>query len=300
MDRLTAMQVFVAVIEAGSFVRAAELLHLSTTAVSRHMSELETHLGARLVQRTTRRMSLTEAGRRYYERCREILAAVEEAEADALADEARPRGLLRVNLPHGFGLAHVAPHIPTFSARYPELKLELSFSDRVADLVEEGIDVALRISTRLPEQMVARQLCPIHLVACAAPAYLQAHGVPAHPQDLKRHLCLTYAYGSGDGWNFREGERGVQVTVSGRLRANSGEMLRLAALAGQGIAMQPTFIVGADLRQGALVEVLREFRAPPLHAHAIFHESARRSLRVRTFVSFLEGLFGTETPYWDR
>lgn len=300
VNQLVAMRVFVAVIETGSFVRAAEQLRMSRTAVSRFVAELERHLGARLLQRSTRRLSLTETGAAYYDRCRQILADVEEADAVAGAAEAQPRGVLRVSLPYSFGLRFVAPLLPDFCIRHPALTLEVSFSDRLVDLVEEGIDVALRISRNLRTTLVARRLVPIRFATCAAPGYLAERGTPRTPDELRDHNCLLYAYSaSGDSWRFlRDGVESA-VPVDGPFRTNNGDMLRIAALAGRGIVHEPTFLVGDDLRAGALVRVLADYPAPEAAAYAVYLGGARRSARVRAFVEYLMNAFGGEHPVWD-
>jgi DNA-binding transcriptional LysR family regulator len=214
MDRLQAMKVFTTVVEAGAFTRAAEQLHLSTTATSRLVAELEKHLGARLLQRTTRRLKLTEPGARYYERCRQILADLDEAESLAAADTAQVRGSLRLSLPHSFGLAYVAPLLPAFCERHPDLQLEVAFSDRFVDLVEEGVDLAVRIARELNTHLIARPIAPVRLAACAAPGYLERHGQPASVEELRRHRCLTYSYAAdGDVWRFLRGGEVETVQV---------------------------------------------------------------------------------------
>jgi DNA-binding transcriptional LysR family regulator len=301
MDRLLAMKVFASVVEAGSFSRAAEQLHISNTAASRHVAELEQHLGVRLLQRSTRRLSLTDAGANYYERCRHILADVEDAEATAGSAEGQVRGSLRISLPHSFGLQYVAPLIPEFCRRYPLLHLELNFSDRLTDLVEEGVDLALRIALDINTSLVARKLTEIRIVCCASPDYLARAGEPSAPEELAGHACLTYAYAEkGDTWRFQNDDGEHTVSVKGEFRANNGEMIRLAGLAGQGIMLQPTFLVGDDLRAGRLVQVLPAYRIADRVAYAVFLPAARRSARVRAMVDFLLEAFGQGEPPWDR
>lgn len=296
-----AMQVFKTVVEAGSFARAAEQLRLSTSATSRHVADLEKHLGGQLLQRSTRRLNLTEAGTAYYERCCTILADVEEAETLVGHADAEPRGLLRVSLPFSFGLRYAAPVLTGFCVRYPRVQMEVSFSDRVVDLVEEGVDVAVRISYNLRTTLIARPLTPIRLILCASPDYLQRRGVPQTPEDLREHDCLTYTYSSyGDSWAFQRDGREFGVTIKGSFRSNNGEMLRLAALAGQGIILQPTFIIGDDLRSGQLVRVLTDYRVKELEACAVYLGGARRSARVQAFVSYFREAFGDSVPVWDR
>lgn len=301
MDRLHAMKVFTTVVDTASFARASEQMHLSTTATSRYIAELERHLGAQLLQRTTRRLSLTETGSQYYESCRRILADVEEAESLASSADARVRGILRLSLPHSFGLRYIAPLLPEFCMRHPALQLEVAFSDRFVDLVEEGIDMAVRIARELKTTLVARPLAPVRLVACAAPGYLAAHGAPAVPDDLRRHRCLTYSYAaSGDTWRFLREGRMEPVQVKSHLRTNSGEMTRLAALAGLGIAIEPTFLVGTDLRAGDLVQVLPGYELESATAHLVYLPGARGSARVHVLYEHLRDAFGPGEPPWDR
>lgn len=300
MDRLQSMRVFATVVETGSFSRAAEQLQLSATAASRHVAELEKHLGAQLLQRSTRRLNLTGVGAEYYDRCRLILADVEEAEAQAATAESQPKGLLRISLPHSFGLRYIAPLMPEFCKRYPELRLEFDFSDRTIDLVEAGIDMAIRITGDLKTSLVARKLAPVGLVCCAAPAYLAQHGAPQHPDDLRQHNCLTYSYAPvANTWTFLRDGREIPVQVKGQLRANNGEMNRLAALDGLGVIMLPAFMVCDDLRSGALVPVLADYPLPALSVYAVYLPSARRAARVKAMVEFLWDALGRGHPFWE-
>ncbi|OIQ85672.1 HTH-type transcriptional regulator DmlR [mine drainage metagenome] len=299
MDRLQAMRVFTAVVETGSFARAAEQLHLSATATSRHVAELEKHLGAQLLQRTTRRIHLTEIGANYYDRCRLILADVEEAEAQAATSEAQPKGILRISLPHSFGLRYIAPLVPDFCKRYPELQLELSFSDRTVDLVEEGIDMAIRISGELKTSLVARKLAPVRMAACAAPAYLALHGTPLTPDELGEHNCITYSYAAtANTWTFLHDGKPVEVQVKGLLRSNSGDMGRLAARDGLGITTLPDFIICDDLRSGALTALLPDYPIPPIHVYAVYLPGARRAARIKAMVEYLWDALGRGHPPW--
>lgn len=294
------MKVFVAVVDSGAFAKAAVQLNLSTTAVSRHVAQLEEHLGAPLLQRTTRRLSLTETGAAYYERCRQILADVEEAEAQAASAEAQPRGLLRISLPYSFGLRYVSPLLPKFRAQYPELALDVSFADRMVDLVEEGVDMALRITRAPNTTLVARQLAPVRIACCASPAYLARHETPQVPGDLRDHACLIYSY-VGDQWEFTapDGTR-RSVQVRGPLRANSGDVLNEAALAGAGIVLQPTFLVAEELRDGRLVRLLPDYALESSTAYAVYLPGLRRTARVQAMVRFLQESFAGDDPPWDR
>ncbi|SMC29834.1 DNA-binding transcriptional regulator, LysR family [Andreprevotia lacus DSM 23236] len=299
MDRLAAMQVFAKVVEAGSFVRAAEQLDISTTAASRLVGELENHLNARLLQRTTRKLSLTEAGRAYYERASQILADLAETEAMLDSETAQPAGVLRLNAPVAFGVRHLATILPRYQAQYPQVKIELTLSDRTVDLVEEGYDLALRISSQLAGNLVARRLAPIRVVACGAPAYLATHGAPHIPADLSTHNCLIYTYGSiGDEWRFSRDGVAQSVKVAGSLRANNGDLLVAAACAGAGLIHEPTFLVGADLESGRLQQVLADYQSPELALHAVYPSRRHLSAKVRSFIDFLLLEWG-DAPPWD-
>ena len=295
------MKVFTSVVESGSFARAAEQLHLSATATSRHVAELEKHLGAQLLQRSTRRLSLTSIGADYYDRCRLILADVEEAEVQAATAESQPRGVLRLSLPHSFGLRYIAPMIPDFCKRYPDLQLELSFSDQKVDLVEEGIDMAIRITGELKTTLVARKLADAGFTCCASPVYLQRHGAPQTPDDLRRHNCITYSYApAANLWTFTHEGRLVDIQVKGSLRANSGDMNRLAAMNGLGIAMLPTFMICDELQSGALLPILKDCPIPEKQVYAVYLPSARRTARIRAMVDYLWEALGRGHPPWKR
>lgn len=299
MDRLLAMRVFTTVVESGSFARAAEQLHLSTTATSRHVAELEKHLGAQLLQRSTRRLNLTEVGTNYYDRCHSILADVDEAEAQAATSESQPKGMLRLSLPHSFGLRYVAPLIPDFCKRYADLQLELRFSDRTVDLVEEGIDMAVRITGDLKTSLVARKLAPASIVCCAAPSYLESHDTPYSPDDLRQHNCLTYSYApTVNTWTFLRDGREIPVQVKGQLRTNNGEMNRLAAIDGLGIITLPTFMVCDELRAGSLVPILTDYRLPDLAVYAVYLPGARRAARIKAMTEYLWDALGHGNPPW--
>jgi DNA-binding transcriptional LysR family regulator len=299
MDRLQAMRVFTTVVETGAFSRAAEQLHLSATAASRHIAELEKHLGAQLLQRSTRRIHLTEIGANYYDRCRAILADVDEAEAQAASSETQPKGTLRISLPHSFGLRYIAPLIPEFSRRYPELHLEFSFSDRHVDLVEEGIDMAIRITGELKTSLVARKLAPVRIFCCASPEYLARHGTPNTPEDLAQHNCITYSYApNANNWTFMRNDKSIEVPVKGHLRSNSGELGHLAARDGLGITMLPNFILCEDLRKGTLKILLPDYPIPPINVYAVYLPGARRSARIKAMVEYLWDALGRGNPPW--
>lgn len=296
MDRFQAIRTFAQVVESLSFSRAAERLGLSTTAVSRQVAELEKHLQSRLLQRTTRRISLTETGRAFYERCAQILAELDEAEREAAQGAAEPRGTIRLTTSINFGTHQVTPAIAAFLARHAHVKFDVSLSDRFVDIVEEGYDLAVRIGGTGAQNLVARKLGEVRLVPCASPDYIASHGAPAAPEDLARHNCLTYEYALRDAWTFRDAagrERTVRVT--GSLNSNNADLNVAAAVQGVGIALEPDFIVGSELKSGKLVPVLESFEAPASPIYAVYPSRRFLPVKVRAFVDFLvERFAGTK------
>jgi DNA-binding transcriptional LysR family regulator len=301
MDQLAAIEAFVRVAESGSFSKAAERLKSSKSAVSRQVSALEAELGARLLHRTTRALTLTEAGRSYFDQASRILAELAEANASVGELQAAPRGRLRVSAPMSFGILHLAPAIPEFLERYPDVELDLIMNDRFVELVDEGFDMAIRIGKLGDSSLVARKLAPDRRTVCAAPAYLEKRGIPASPDDLKAHECLCYSnVGMAQEWRFvRPDGRPWPVEVRGRLHANNGDALRAAALRGFGLAVLPRFLVGRDFHSGALVSLLDEFLPRDAAVHAVYPHARHLSPKVRAFVDFLAERFGP-VPDWDR
>jgi len=289
MDRFLALNVFARVVELGSFARAADRLGLSTSACSRHVAELEAHLDTRLLNRTTRKLSLTESGQAFYDRCVQVLADLEEAEQAAAASGARPRGKIKLTCGLSFGLRHVAPLVASFVARHPDVQFDLQLSDRFVDLVEEGFDLAIRIGAAPGQNLIARRLGETRLVACAAPGYLRERGAPQTPVDLARHVCLTYEYlPQRNTWRFSDAAGGEHaVRVAGPVHANNGDLLAAAAIEGVGICLEPDFIVEADLRAGRLVRLLPGYAAPVTSIYAVYPSRRHLSAKVRAFVDFL-------------
>lgn len=299
MSRLDEMEVFAEVVEAGGFTAAARRLSLSKSAVSKQVTRLEDRLGVRLLNRTTRRLSLTEAGATFHAACRRVLEEAETAERAVSNLSTAPRGVLKLNAPMSFGFLHLSGAIPAFHARFPQIAIEAVMNDRFVDLIDEGYDVALRIGDLRDSSLVARRIAPCRNVLCASPAYLDRRGRPQRADDLARHDCLLYANTA----NPREwtllGPRGRDsVTVAGPLTANNGDLLCAAALGGMGIAKLPTFIVGPCLRDGRLEVVLPDHPVPEQGIHAVYPHSRNLSLKVRVFVDFLAERFGPQ-PYWD-
>ncbi len=297
---IASIPVFVAVVEAKSFTGAAATLGLTKSAVSRRVSDLEEHLGVRLLHRTTRRLSLTEAGERYLDHARAALAEALAAEDAATELQRVPRGRLRINTPMSFGRLHVAPAIPAFLERYPEIDVDMTMDDRVVDLVEGRYDVAIRVGKLPDSSLVARRLAPSLNALCAAPSYLKAHGAPASPEDLLEHNCLLYAYFSETNeWTFVRDAHQERVRVSGSYQVNNSEALREALLQGAGISRIPTFIVGPDLAEGRLVSLLPDYEMPSQEIYAVWAERRHLPTRVRVFIDFLSERIGAKKPVWD-
>jgi len=293
MDRFHAIEAFVKVVETGSFARAAERLGVSVSSVSRHVTDLEAHLNARLLNRTTRRLSLTEIGRAFHERCVQLLADLEEAEESAGEGAVVPRGTLRLTCGVTFGERYLAPAIAEFMARYPQMRFDTELSDRVVDLVEEGFDAAVRIGAVGGQNLVARKVGTTRLVCCAAPSYLAQYGEPRVPEDLAAHACLLYAYAPQIGlWPFRDADGGERnVRVAGPAHANNGRFLEALAIAGAGISYEPDFIVGPEIKAGRLVPILRAFAPPAAGIHVVYPSRRHLSAKVRAFTDFLTQRF---------
>jgi len=299
MDRLTAMEAFVRVVEKGGFTAAAEDLRLSRAMVSKHVQDLEAHLGARLLNRTTRKLSLTEAGRVYYDRSTQLLAELAETEEAVGELQAKPRGRLRVNAPVSFGSLHLAAAIADYMAAYPNVAVELTLNDRIVDLVEEGYDVAVRVARLADSSLIARRLAPCRHVVCASPGYLKRHGRPEHPTDLARHNFLGYSYSAaGDERRFDGPDGSTSIQLKGTLQANNGDALCAAAVAGGGIAVLPTFIAGSDIIAGRLIPILTQYQISEPAIYAVYPPGRHLSVKVRSFVDFLVPRFG-ERPSWD-
>lgn len=299
MDRFQALQAFVRVVELGSFARAAERLGVSTSAVSRHVADLESHLNVRLLQRTTRRLSLTDTGQSFYERGVQLLADLDEAESSVRAAAVLPQGTLRLTCAVTFGVRHVAPAIAAFTAQYPQVAVDIDLSDRAVDLVEEGFDLAIRIGAIGQQGLVSRRLATMRLVCCASPDYLARHaGHPVRvPADLAAHECLSYTQVPvPNTWRF-EGPDGAshEVRVPVRHRVNSGRMLVALAAAGMGVINEPDFIVNPEIRAGRLRPLLTDYASPGASIAAVYPSRRLLSTKVRTLVDFLAQRFAAAT-----
>ncbi len=299
LDRFVTLETFVTVARAGSFARAAEKLGISRAMVSKHVQALEKRLAMQLIHRTTRQFSVTEAGRVFQARAERILAELEEAEGHATRETDQPRGTLRITAPVSFAVSHVAPALAEFLLRHPDLRADLSLNDRVVDVVEEGFDLAIRVGRLTDSTLIARKLAPARMAVIASPAYLERHGRPAKPADLADHNCLGYAYAATrDEWRFSGPQGAVNVAVQGTLRANNGDALREAALAGLGITLLPTFLCGDDIRNRRVICLLEEWRPQEIFVHAVYPPGRPVAAKVRLFIDFLAARFGPEPP-WD-
>ncbi|AMO98164.1 bacterial regulatory helix-turn-helix, lysR family protein [Collimonas arenae] len=282
------MAVFVRVVEKGSFARAAEDSDMSTTMVANHVRSLEEHLGARLLERTTRRHSLTEIGSVYLERCRDVLSSVQAADHVAEALRAVPRGKLRMTAPVTYGAHRLVPLIGEYMALFPEVQVELVLNDRVVDMVEEGFEVALRSGSIGNANLVARPLRPSSMLAVASPAYLQRHGKPMHPAELAGHNCLCFMpWGRDSSWRFSRGEETVELPVRGAFACNNGQALLTAALHGIGVVVQADVLLEDAIASGKLVHLLPEWSLPTRSIHLVRTRDARPTPKLRTFVDFL-------------
>lgn len=302
MDFFAALKSFVMVVEYGGFAKAARRIGLATSSVTRQVNALEGDLGTQLLNRSTRSVTLTDAGERYYEQASRILGDLDEANRDISGADSLPRGLLRVSLPVAFGRLHVAPAISAFLAACPAIELDLLMTDNVVNLVEERIDIAIRIGRLESSSLIARKIAPDLRVVCASADYLEKYGEPRTPGDLARHACLSFSYGTGKRhWRFVGPSGEEEVAVGGALRANNSEMLREAAIGGSGIILMPTWLVGQDLHEGRLRAILTDWDARPGESaiHAVYLPNRRGSRKVQAFIDFLKLQFGSP-PYWDR
>jgi len=289
MDRFQGIQAFVAVVEAGSFARAAERLDRSVSAVSRDVAELEHHLDARLLNRTTRRLSLTETGRAFHERAVQLLADLEEAEQSASQGGVTPRGTLKLTCPITYGERVLAPVIAAFAARYPEVRVDIDQSDRIVDIVDEGFDLAIRIGAIRSQLLVARRIGTTAIVCCASPAYLARHGTPRVPEDLAKHACLTYEFApTRNQWRFLAPDGSERVVrIGGPMHANNGRMLAALAAEGAGIVNETDFNAAPEIASGRLVPILTEWPQPTIPIQAAYPSRRHLSAKVRAFVDFL-------------
>lgn len=291
MDRLAAMETLVSVLEAGSFSAAARRLNLGQPAVSKTIAQLEERLGVRLLLRSTRGLTPTEAGTAYYERAKRAIEEAQEADLAARGAGSSLRGTLRVCAAVTFARLHVVPHLAAFLEGHPELNIDIVLDDRTVNLVEEGIDVALRMGALADSNLIARKIGECQRLVLATPAYVQAHGVPANPTDLVQHQAVIYAQaGGGEHWAFKQGSTVQSVTVSGRVRVSAAEGVRAAVLGGLGLAMTSQWMFAEELAKGTVVPLLEDWQLPPLDLWAVFPTGRMASAKARAFVDFVEGL----------
>ncbi|WP_313142121.1 LysR family transcriptional regulator [Stenotrophomonas sp.] len=288
MDTLDAMRVFVAVVERNGFSAAAQALDMSTAGVTRQVAALEKRLSTRLLHRTTRRVSPTSAGAAYYAQCVRLLAEFDALEASIGAQALEPSGMLRINAPVSWGIARLGPLLAGYRQRFPQVELDLALSDRLVDMVEEGYDVAIRITREPSPALIARRLGQARITLCAAPSYLAARGTPRTPQDLEQHDCLGYSYwASGNQWPLQGLGSETRVTVNSILQANNGDVLREAAIAGMGVILQPDFLLEDALADGRLVRVLPEWDVPAIGIFAVYTSRSHLAPKVRSFIDYL-------------
>lgn len=300
MDQFTAMRAFARVVETGSFSEASRQLGVAVSSATRQVNALETLLRTQLLNRSTRSITLTPQGRRYYDKVVQILQDVESANLSVAEQDETPRGVLRVSVPVAFGRLHIAPLLGDFLSQYPKMQLDLAFSDSLANPVAEELDLVIRIGNldRSGANWVVRKLTSYSRKVCASPAYFQQHGTPAHPHDLANHNCLRFSYAIGyNTWRFKRDEYVCEVKVSGSLIANNSEVLRQACLDGVGLILMPTWLIGEDIRAGRLKAVLNDFQFYPhleidTGVYALYLPNRRHSLRVQTFVDFLTQRLG--------
>lgn len=300
MDRLTSLAVFVAAVEEGSLAAAARRFGLSPAMAGKHVSEIEARLNARLLQRTTRRLSLTDAGQAYYERSKQILEAFDEANREASDTHGTARGVLRVAAPVTFGAMHLGKVVAQYIEDHPQVNVEVVLGDRYVDLLDAGIDIAIRIGRLEDPALVTRRIAPCRMVVCASPAYVERHGTPRTPRDLLEapRLAFSEAVSVGDWTLFDAKGRAHVIEGPVRMSANNTQMLLSAALAGVGIAYGPTFVFGEHLRRGELVALLPAYRAAELVVQAVYPSARRIPFKVRRFVDYLAEAFGDDPP-WD-
>lgn len=299
MEDLQRMAIFARVVEAKNFSAAARDLGLSKSLISKQVTQLEKSIGARLLHRTTRNMSLTEAGAILYAHCARIMEELQEAKLAVGRLHSEPRGILRISAPVAFGTLHIAPALPGFLARYPELKVDMVIDDRVVDLADERYDVAVRIAREPAQNLVARKIASVKLTMCATPDYFARKGIPQAPSDLERHNCLTYTYlNPQDPWRLRGPNGDISVPATGDLRLNDDQALSQAVLGGLGIALLPTFIIGKEIQSGKLQSVLSDYIPLERHIFAVYLPTRYLPAKVRAFIDYFLEYVGPK-PYWD-
>ena len=300
MDKLEAMNAFTRVVTLGSYAEAGRALGLTRSAVSKAVMELEQVLGARLLDRTTRRVSATEAGRAYYDRCVDILASIEETEMQVSRLHDEPKGVLRINGPMSFGVRYLGSAVADFMEKFPALKVEMTLTDRFIDPIAEGADVTIRIAVLEDSSLITRKLAPARRVLVASPDYIARHGAPSTPEELSHHRCLNFGHSTTlQRWRLSRNGETITVPISSCLCANNGDVLRHAAVRGHGVTKLPTFIVGEDIEAGRLVVVMPDFPPTEIAIYALYAPNRYLAAKTRVLIDFLAGRFG-DAPEWDR
>lgn len=289
MDKLTSMNVFVRVAKAGSFAGGARDLDISRAMATKHIMQLEEHLGTRLFNRTTRSLSLTEMGASYLERCQQVLDDIEEMEATVTQLQTEPRGTLKISAPQVIGATQIAPAISEFLKLYPDLDVTIILQGNIGDLIDEGIDLAINLGGVEDSSMIARKLASSPLVVCGAPGYFQQYGIPKSPEDLTDHSCLVnWSIPPRDQWRFKGPYGDLMIKVKGRIVANVADPIRVGAIEGLGLVILPRYIVGRDIEKGKLMPVLEDYELAPLEIHAVYPHRKYLSTKVRKFLDFLQ------------
>ncbi len=299
MDKIETMKAFSAVVQEGSFAKAAQRLNLSPQLISKYVSRLEEALHTRLLNRTTRKVSMTEAGSAYFARCQQILIDIEEMESALSNLHQKVSGVLTISAPMSFGAKHLAKLLVDFQRQYPEVKVDLKLTDRKVDIVEEGIDIALRIGRLKSSSLIARRLTSIRIAICASPEYLKKKGTPQTVQELHGHTYLKYSYADNAMLFAQFGKEGQDLKLRSSINCNNGDLLVAAAIYGGGIAIQPTFIAGEAIAAGKLQEILSAYAPEPVGLYAVYAHRKFLASKVRSFVDFISDYYG-EVPYWDR
>ncbi len=292
MDRLSGMNMFVRVVETGSFSAVAKELNSTQPTVSKNIAELESWLGAKLLNRSTRSLRLTETGADYYERCVAILQDVEDAEQNVGLLQTQPKGLVRVSAAVAFGRLHIVPRLDGFYTQYPDIKVDITLNDRVVDLVEDGIDVAFRMGKLSDSNLIARKLCASPMLTVATPGYLDKHGIPGHPRDLKSHNYIVYTgLGQRGQVTYDEDDQPLHIKVDGNLQSNNSDVIRSAILSGLGISRVPRWLVGDKLSTGEVVEVLGDFKVSPTSVHVVYSPGRHLPSKLRCFIDYFADTF---------
>ncbi len=300
MDSFGAIPVFVAVVDSKGFSPAAKVLGISKSAVSKRITQLEEELGVKLLHRTTRKLSLTEAGEHYYRYAAKAYEAAKDAEGAVAQLQGEPQGRLKINTPMSFGRLHLAPLIPEFLKRYPKISIDMVMDDKITDIVGEGFDLAMRAGDLPDSSLVARKLAPLKNVLCASPDYLCKQGRPEKLEDLRNHNCLLFTYSRDvKEWVFMKNEKPYAVEVNGNYQVNNSEALREALIQGVGIGRLPTFVAGPEIKSGRLVALFEEYQMPDKTIYAVFPQRQYMPAKVRAFIDFMVEFFGGDNPYWD-